>query len=100
MGVDRLRQSVEVAGGKFASQSFIVDRALHSERLKFLNQPTLGWRTFTAGNFDTNVIANEMYDKAFTEFNFGVGSALAVVLFLSILPIMYYNIRRMQKAAV
>jgi len=57
-------------------------------------------RVMTAGNFDTNVIANEMYDKAFTEFNFGVGSALAMVLFLAILPIMYYNIRRMQKAAV
>ena len=37
---------------------------------------------------------------AFAEFNFGVGSALAVVLFLAILPIMFYNIRRMQKAAV
>ena len=57
-------------------------------------------RVMTAGNFDTNVIANEMYDKAFAEFNFGVGSALAVVLFLAILPIMFYNIRRMQKAAV
>ncbi len=57
-------------------------------------------RVMTAGNFDTNVIANEMYDKAFTEFNFGVGSALAMILFLAILPIMYYNIRRMQKAAV
>ena len=45
-------------------------------------------RVMTAGNFDTNVIANEMYDKAFTEFNFGVGSALAVVLFVAILPIM------------
>ncbi len=57
-------------------------------------------RVMTAGNFDTNVIANEMYDKAFTEFNFGVGSALAIILFLAVLPIMYYNIRRMQKAAV
>lgn len=57
-------------------------------------------RVMTAGNFDTNVIANEMYDKAFAEFNFGVGSALAVVLFLAILPIMFYNIRRMQKAAI
>ena len=57
-------------------------------------------RVMTAGNFDTNVIANEMYDKAFAEFNFGVGSALAMVLFLSILPIMFYNIRRMQKVAL
>jgi alpha-glucoside transport system permease protein len=57
-------------------------------------------RVMTAGNFDTNVIANEMYDKAFAEFDFGVGSALAVILFVAILPIMFFNIRRMQKAAV
>lgn len=57
-------------------------------------------RVMSAGNFDTNVIANEMYDKAFAEFNTGVGSALAIILFLAILPIMVYNIRRMQKAAV
>lgn len=56
-------------------------------------------RVMTAGNFDTNVIANEMYDKAFTEFDFGAGSALAILLFLAVLPIMFYNIRRMQKAA-
>ncbi len=57
-------------------------------------------RVMTAGNFDTNVIANEFYDKAFTEFNFGVGSSLATVLLLFILPILVYNIRQMQKAAV
>jgi alpha-glucoside transport system permease protein len=57
-------------------------------------------RVMSGGNFDTNVIANEMYDKAFAEFNTGAGSALAIILFLAILPIMFYNIRRMQKAAV
>lgn len=57
-------------------------------------------RVMTGGNFDTNVIANEMYDKAFAQFDFGAGSALAIVLFLAVLPIMFYNIRRMQKAAI
>ncbi len=52
----------------------------------------------TNGNFDTQVIANEMWQRAFTELNFGLGSALAIVLFLSVLPIMYYNIRHMQKS--
>ena len=53
----------------------------------------------TNGNFDTQVLANEMYQRAFTEFNIGLGAAVAAVLFISVLPIMYINIRRMQEEA-
>ena len=53
----------------------------------------------TNGNFDTQVLANEMYQRAFTEFNIGLGAAVATVLFVSVLPIMYINIRRMQEEA-
>lgn len=56
-------------------------------------------RVMTNGNFGTQVIANEMWQRAFTELNFGLGSALAVVLFIAVLPILFINIRRMQKAA-
>ena len=56
-------------------------------------------KVMTNGNFGTQVIANEMWQRAFTELNFGLGSALAVVLFIAVLPILYLNIRRMQKAA-
>ncbi|MCU1359630.1 MAG: hypothetical protein JWN99_919, partial [Ilumatobacteraceae bacterium] len=35
--------------------------------------------------------------QAFTSGNKGRGAALAVILFLSVLPVMIYNIRRMQK---
>jgi len=52
----------------------------------------------TNGNFDTQVIANEMFTSAFGESNEGLGAALAVILFLSVLPVMYINIRRMQRA--
>ncbi len=54
-------------------------------------------KVMTNGNFDTQVLANEMWQRAFTELNFGLGSALAVILFLGVLPIMFINIRRMQK---
>jgi ABC-type sugar transport system permease subunit len=54
-------------------------------------------KVMTNGNFGTQVLANEMWQRAFTERNRGLGSAIAVMLFLSVLPIMYYNIRRMQK---
>ncbi|WP_423917074.1 carbohydrate ABC transporter permease [Candidatus Poriferisodalis sp.] len=55
-------------------------------------------KVMTAGNFGTQVIANEMWQRAFTELNFGLGSALAVVLFLAVVPAMAFNIRRMQRA--
>lgn len=43
--------SLEVAAGNFAAYTFVIDRALHSERLAFLNQPSMRWLTLTAGNF-------------------------------------------------
>jgi alpha-glucoside transport system permease protein len=57
-------------------------------------------KVMTNGNFDTQVLANEMWQRAFTELNFGLGSALAVIIFLGVLPIMWLNIRRMQQQRV
>lgn len=56
-------------------------------------------RTMTAGNFETSVVANEMYTQAFRAGEAGRGSALALILFLLVLPIVLYNIRvlRQQK---
>ena len=56
-------------------------------------------KVMTNGNFETNVVANEMWNRAFTQLNFGSGSALAVVLFIAVLPILFINIRRMQQEA-
>jgi len=50
-------------------------------------------RAMTAGNFETSVVANEMYTQAFRANEPGRGSALAVILFLLVLPIVIYNIR-------
>ncbi|AWB85568.1 carbohydrate ABC transporter permease [Mycetocola zhujimingii] len=54
-------------------------------------------RTMTAGNFNTSVIANEMYTQAFRAAEPGRGSALALVLFVLVLPIVIYNIRLMNQ---
>jgi alpha-glucoside transport system permease protein len=54
-------------------------------------------RTMTAGNFETSVIANEMVTQAFRAGEPGRGSALAVILFLMVLPIIIYNVRIMRK---
>jgi alpha-glucoside transport system permease protein len=51
----------------------------------------------TNGNFGTQVIANQMWIAAFGQSNLGLGSALAVVLFVSVIPVMWINIRRIQR---
>lgn len=54
-------------------------------------------RTMTGGNFGTQVLANEMYSQSFVESNIGRGSALAVILFLAVLPLVAYNIVQLRK---
>ena len=54
-------------------------------------------KVVTNGQFDTQVLANEMFQEAFQFGNTGVGAALAMLIFISVVPVMYYNIRRMQR---
>ena len=54
-------------------------------------------RTMTAGNFETSVVANEMYTQAFRASEVGRGSALALILFLMVLPIIIYNVNVLRK---
>jgi ABC-type sugar transport systems, permease components len=51
----------------------------------------------TSGNYDTNVIANQMYKELFTNSQPGRASAIAVILLLLIIPIMAINIRRFRQ---
>jgi len=50
-------------------------------------------RSMTGGNFNTSVVANEMYTQAFNRGEFGQGAALAVILFVMVIPIVVYNVR-------
>lgn len=54
-------------------------------------------RTMTGGNFNTSVVANEMYVQAFRASEVGRGSALAVILFVLVLPIVIYNVNVLRK---
>ena len=54
-------------------------------------------RTMTNGNFGTQVLSNEMYAQAFVQFDKGRGSALAVVLFVAVIPLIVYNIVQLRK---
>jgi alpha-glucoside transport system permease protein len=51
----------------------------------------------TSGNYDTGIVASRMYQEAFIYRNFGRGSALAVFLFIVVVPFMIRNITQMRE---
>src|SRR5262249_27564203 len=51
----------------------------------------------TGGFYNTDVVAMEYYNREFKLGDFGVASALAVVLLLAIVPLMLFNIRRFRQ---
>lgn len=51
----------------------------------------------TNGNFSTEVLANRMYKEQFAFRNYGLASAIAVILLLLIIPMMFVNIRRFKQ---
>lgn len=51
----------------------------------------------TGGNYNTDVVALEYYRQLFNFFDSGVSSALAVLLLVAIIPIMFFNIRRFRE---
>jgi alpha-glucoside transport system permease protein len=54
-------------------------------------------RTMTGGQFGTSVVANEFYVQTFRLSELGMGSALAMILFVLVVPIVIYNVRLMRK---
>jgi len=50
-----------------------------------------------ASQDEANVIALEMWKTSFSTRNFGLGSAVAVILFLLVIPVMALNIRRFRR---
>lgn len=53
-------------------------------------------RTMTGGNFSTSVVANEFYTQSFVAGNAGMGAALAVILFVIVIPVVIYNVRQLR----
>ena len=54
----------------------------------------------TGGRFDTEVLANRMFTEMFVFRNFGIASAIAVILFIAVIPIMIVNIRNLRRQGV
>jgi alpha-glucoside transport system permease protein len=54
----------------------------------------------TGGRYGTDVIANRMFIEFYEFFNDGRAAALASVLFLAVLPIMFYNVRNLRRQGI
>jgi len=48
----------------------------------------------TGGQFGTHVIATQFYRQSFTARNSGFGSAIAIILLITVIPVMIYNLRQ------
>ncbi|MEL6270825.1 MAG: alpha-glucoside ABC transporter permease, partial [Chloroflexota bacterium] len=54
-------------------------------------------QAMTGGQFDTQVLANLMYDQLFRGgIDYGRSSVTATVIMIAVVPIMVWNIRRFQ----
>jgi alpha-glucoside transport system permease protein len=51
----------------------------------------------TGGQFGTHVIATQFYRQSFTARNSGIGSAIAIVLLITVIPVMIYNLRQFRE---
>lgn len=53
-------------------------------------------RTMTAGDFNTSIVALEFYNQRFRQGEAGLSAALAVLLFIIVIPVIVYNVRQMR----
>ena len=51
----------------------------------------------TGGQYGTDVIATQFYNQYFVNRNFGLGSAIAVVLLVTVSPFVVYNLRQFRR---
>jgi len=53
--------------------------------------------TMTNGNYGTEVIASMQYKQMFRFYDYGKGSAIAIVLVIAVIPVMWYNLKQFGK---
>jgi alpha-glucoside transport system permease protein len=51
----------------------------------------------TGGQYGTHVIATQFYRQLFTYRDFGKGAAIAIILLIAVSPVIYYNLRQLNK---
>lgn len=53
--------------------------------------------TYTNGNYNTDILSTAMYRQLFVTNQTGKGAALAVILFVCVVPLVWYNVRQLRK---
>jgi alpha-glucoside transport system permease protein len=56
--------------------------------------------SMTNGLYGTEVLATQQYKQMFKFLNYGRGSAIAIVLLIAVVPVMWYNLRQFGKREV
>jgi len=51
----------------------------------------------TGGQYGTHVIATQFYRQSFTARNSGYGSAIAIILLITVIPVMIYNLKQFRE---
>ncbi len=54
-------------------------------------------QVMTGGQFDTQVIATQFYREYFTSRNSGLATAIAIVLLITVIPVMIYNLKQFRE---
>ena len=54
----------------------------------------------TGGRFQDDVVANRMFQELFQFFDDGRAAALATLLFIAVLPVMFLNLRNFRRQQV
>lgn len=54
-------------------------------------------QVMTGGQFDTQVIATQFYREYFTSRNSGLATAIAIVLLITVIPVMLYNLKQFRE---
>ncbi len=54
-------------------------------------------QVMTGGQYNTEVVSTQFYRQNFINQNAGLGSTIAIVLFIAVIPVMIYNLRQLNK---
>ncbi len=56
--------------------------------------------SMTNGLYGTEVLASQQYKQMFKFLNYGRGSAIAIVLLIAVIPVMWYNLKQFMQREV
>ena len=96
-GAERFRPGLHLKGVN-AAELIYLGTMLHTEHLR--ERYDIVAVAGLGGRFGNNVLANQMFNESFQIGDTGLGAAIAIVMFVIVLPVMIYNIYNMQKEAI